>query len=116
MNILRNEACWISPTGTLVEVKITHIRTVIDNPEIFDYNLREIRQLYFKNREPLGFEGKARDKLMKDLILKGWVRIRWKPKKYQYTVQMIRNEKVSENLNKWLESFDEEPDIEVLFL
>jgi hypothetical protein len=107
-SLFRNEAFWISPTGKIIEVRSTHIREVIDNPELFGLELSKIKELYLTFNEPLGFEGKARDIIMKELILNRWIRIRWRPKKCSYTVQMIDDEVTKRNLEKWREGVEGE--------
>ena len=77
MNFNTNfDAHWISPVQIVYEVPFTHIRLIIDQPERFSLTKDEILKIYEDHNEPIGFEGKARDKIMKDLILKGWIRIR----------------------------------------
>jgi len=111
---MRKEAYWITPDGKLIAVKTTHIDEVIITPEIFGLKIEDIKALYEKYAEPLGLEGKAREEIMKNLILQGWIRIRWKPKEWSYTVQMHRNEKTETNFKNWLESLDSKPDFKVL--
>ena len=39
-------AYWILPNGKIVFVDDRHIRTVTDNPEMFDYTKRKITAIY----------------------------------------------------------------------
>lgn len=54
----------------------THIRDLIDNPEVFGYTEEKIKELYKKYDEEYGDEGKARHEIMADVISKGWIRVR----------------------------------------
>jgi hypothetical protein len=107
---MRKEAYWITPDGRVITVKTTHIDEVIRTPELFGLNIEEIKALYEKYAEPLGLEGKAREEIMRDLILVGWIRIRWKPKEYSYTVQMKQSPETETNFKNWLESLEPKQD------
>jgi hypothetical protein len=67
-----------------------HIDSIIDHPEAFDLAKEMIEQVYKKYNEPYGFEGKAREEIIHNLITqKGWVRIRhYQGKGDKYTVQI----------------------------
>jgi hypothetical protein len=69
-------AYWISPNGEIIPVTTTHIDEVIKNPTIFGYTDEEIKDIFSKFDEPVGLESKAREKIVVDLVKKGWVRIR----------------------------------------
>ena len=49
-------------------------------------------------------------------MLQGWIRIRWKPKEWSYTVQMVKDEKTENNLKKWKKKIKEGRDIEVKYV
>lgn len=55
---------------------IRHINTVIAHPERFGLTLGQIKAIYRRNRERIGQKGKAREKIMTELIKAGWVRTR----------------------------------------
>ena len=113
---MRREACWITPDGIVIPVKTTHISEVIRNPELFGLKIGKIRSLYEKYSEHLGLEGKAREEIMRDLILQRWIRIRWKPEEYSFIVQMIQSEKTETNFKNWLNTLDTKPDCKVLYV
>jgi len=93
---------WISPVGAVVECHTSHIAEIIRKPENFGYTTERIDELYEKHNEPKGHEGHAREEIMRDLIGKGWIRIRWVPKRYAFVVQIARmSKKVMDNLQKW---------------
>ena len=73
-------AYWILPNGKIIFVDYRHIRTVIDNPEMFGYTKRKIAAIYKKHNERMGTEKKARKQIILDLVGKGHIRIR----KYTY--------------------------------
>jgi hypothetical protein len=60
----------------LYEVQSTHIRFVIENPDLFDISTEKIHRIYREQGEPIGFEGRARKEIIAMLIENGWIRIR----------------------------------------
>jgi hypothetical protein len=71
-------AWWISPQGKILSLKNneTHISKVIENPKAFGYTLNEIETIYHLFGEQVGIEKKAREQIIKDILNKGWIRIR----------------------------------------
>ena len=69
-------AFWISPKSEIVRVNTSHINAVICYPNKFGYKLINIKKLYKKHHEKLGVEGNAREEIIRDLVCKGWIRIR----------------------------------------
>jgi len=53
-----------------------HIEYVIKNPDKFSLTKEKIKAVYKKFGEPLGFEGKARNEIMKKVMSDGWLRVR----------------------------------------
>ncbi len=113
---MRREAYWITPEGEVVEVERKHINKIIGNPELFGLTFEKIKKVYDKYNEPLGLEGKAREEIMRKLILQDWIRIRWKPKEWAYTVQMVKDPQIQKNLDNWLMKFEQKPDLKVLWI
>ncbi|MGD0229110.1 MAG: hypothetical protein ABSC19_01975 [Syntrophorhabdales bacterium] len=70
------KAYWISPEGDMFPVPQSHISEVISNPERFKLTRGYLEVVYKKHKEPLGWEGKAREEVIKGLIAKGWIRTR----------------------------------------
>ncbi len=96
-----SNAYWISRRGEVVEVTRNHIATVIENPKKFGYTYEEIKEIYDKHDESMGVEGKAREEIIRDLIKKGWIRIR-KYKRKGYSVNISRmTKKVKDILYDW---------------
>ena len=97
-------AYWISPSGIIHPVKTTHIQEVIDQPEEFNTSLKEIKKVYRECKENLGLEGKARDKIMADIILNGngWIRIRYDRGSDYYSIEVGKiNKRIKEHINQW---------------
>jgi hypothetical protein len=69
-------AWWISPAGTIYPVTRSHIAVVIADPGLFGLTRAYIETVYEKHKEPLGWEGKAREEILKGLITQGFIRIR----------------------------------------
>jgi len=113
---MRREAYWITPEGGVISVKTTHIGEIIRTPELFGLTIEEIRSIYEIYGEPIGLEGKAREEIMRKLILQGWIRIRWKPKEYSFTVQMIQSEKTETGFKNWLNTLKTKPDCKILYV
>lgn len=61
-----------------LDVELTsHIKAVMADPAAFGTTAEAIREAYAVTREPLGFEGKARGKILVEVIQKtAWVRLR----------------------------------------
>ena len=62
---------------TTIEVTGTsHVRFVLDNPNLFGMDREEMIALYHEHSEPIGFEGKARAIILSSVLRKGWIRVR----------------------------------------
>ena len=95
-------AYWISPDCKIFPVTKAHINDVIDAPSVFGLSSEDIRRVFKKYREPLNFEGYARQEIMLGLLQKGWIRIRYVPKEDNYTVQLRSlTKKAKECIWKW---------------
>jgi hypothetical protein len=81
---------WISPDGKILSNFLVHIQAIIDSPESFGLSKEEIDKIYKKYKEPMGFEGKARQQLMEQAIALGWIRIRYHPRNDQFSVELSR--------------------------
>jgi len=73
-------AFWINPSrGLAIYVSIHHINTILDNPALFSFTRKELENIYSQHGEKIGFEGRAREAIMRNAILRGWIRIRKDP-------------------------------------
>ncbi|GHV35593.1 hypothetical protein AGMMS4952_27820 [Spirochaetia bacterium] len=81
-------AWWISPQGKILPIEQgnTHIQKVIDNPNAFGYTTEQIEDIYHSYGEAVGTEKKAREEIIRDILSKGWIRIR--SHKDYYTIQL----------------------------
>lgn len=70
------KAFWIGPDGTIYPVTRSHIASVIADPARFGLTKDYIEGLYKTYKEPIGWEGLAREHVVKELIARGWIRIR----------------------------------------
>lgn len=80
------EAYWISPDDTIIPVPIRHIYNVFNFPEKFGLTLEYIKQEYNLYKEKYRIEGKARERLFRDLFDKGWIRIRYDASKHAWKI------------------------------
>lgn len=69
-------AFWIDPNGVIMPVMRSHIAAVIADPVLFGVTREYIESVYREYGEALGWEGKAREEIIKRLIIEGWTRIR----------------------------------------
>ena len=96
-----SQAYWISPYGELLEVGTNHIQLIINNPKVFGYTKDQIKQIYDKYNEPMGVEGKAREEIIKNVVTKGWLRIRrYNNKGYSININQM-TKKVKDVLFDW---------------
>jgi hypothetical protein len=97
-------AYWIDPTGSVLPIfnDDRHINQILKRPEAFGLDLDEIQQLYSLENEEIGSEGKAREKIIKELIQRGWIRIRHYIKQDMFTVNIFRlHKKAKDILYRW---------------
>lgn len=102
-SIPKAPAYWISPVGKILPIyEDNHIAQVINNPNAFGMTLGEIQKMYDEENEQLGSEGKARERIIKLLILQGWIRIRRYMRQDMFSVNIGRLTKRTKNyLYKW---------------
>jgi hypothetical protein len=97
-----SEAYWINAEGKIRPVKTIHIEDVIKKPVSFGLTGKYVKNMYKKYREKMGIEGKARDEIVKVLVLKGWTRIRYFNCSDYFSIDVGRlDEKVKEYLYEW---------------
>jgi len=104
ITIPKAPAYWISPHGVLLPLygNENHIGQVIKKPKAFGLTIDEIQRLYDAEEETLGVEGKAREKIIKQLIPQGWIRIRRYIKQDSFTVNVCDMTDKNKNfLSQW---------------
>jgi hypothetical protein len=94
-------AYWITPNGNLIDCGgKNHIDFIVKSPEKFGLNRKEVEAEYDKNGEPYGFEGKARENIVIQVIKNGFIRIR--KYKNMWSVNVSEwNKKSAKNLSNW---------------
>jgi hypothetical protein len=100
---MKYEAYWIFPDGSILPVEGHHIDEVIKTPSKFGFTLRKIRSIYKKHNEELYLEGDARIEILRTLLKRGWIRIRYvKRPSDSFTVEVYKlNSKTKANVRKW---------------
>lgn len=73
---VKTVAMWISPKGDIIASQNTHIAMVISQPQKFGLTMDKIKKTYTSYGEPLSHEGKAREEIVKRLLMHKWIRIR----------------------------------------
>jgi len=68
---------WIDGgTGEVVFCQRKHIDVVLNQPERFGFTRERLVAIYEKYGEKLGFEGFAREEILREAIRRGWIRVR----------------------------------------
>jgi len=73
---VNREGYWIRGDQYIEVTFSTHISAVIKDPSLFGISAEEIQEEYEKTNEPIGYEGKARNILMRKVFCNGWIRVR----------------------------------------
>lgn len=96
------EAFWISQCGSLMPVCDNHIRTVINDPATFGLTTNDIEAEYAKENEQIGIEGRARMRIILDLVRRGWIRVRRFPRTGSWTMNVrCLGEVERRNIHGW---------------
>ena len=102
---MQHEAYWIAPNGEILPLQAMerHIQMICNYPERFGLTEEYTKRIYTKYRESYGTEGFARAEIMKALLEKGWIRIRYVQKWDFYKAEVLLwNDSLSKNLNNWI--------------
>ena len=83
-----DDAFWVTPDSKLIAVSRKHINQIIDRPEKFGLTRNTVEQEYAKASERLGIEGQARANILLALLKRGWIRLRFDPRSYIWTIQL----------------------------
>lgn len=73
---MEERAFWISPEGEVCPVADTHIASVFADPGLFGVTRDYVEGVYRAYKDPLGREGMAWERILKELIAKKWIKIR----------------------------------------
>lgn len=106
------EAYWINPEGEITGVPEKHILRILREPEYFGYTREEILERFKKFGEKLGWEGRAREEIFKELFPKGWIRVRKnRDKNCTVSIQTGKyGEKEKESIKKLAEMMLQNPE------
>jgi hypothetical protein len=96
-------AFFIDNKGKIIPVKSTHIQTIIDSPSKYGLSKQKILIEYIKTNEKIPSEGKARNKIILELLKKGFVRIRYNPKSACWRIQIhsVLTQKLKKHILKF---------------
>jgi len=89
-SIPKAPAYWISPAGKILPImnEDNHIAQVIKKPKAFGFTIEEIQKMYDEEGEQPGIEGRARERIIKQIILNGWIRIRRYMREDTFSINM----------------------------
>ena len=95
------KAFWYK-NGKIIEVKNLHITDVCENHDIFGLSKEYIQSVYDLFGEPWGSEGRAREKIMIEVMKQGWIRIRQSIGREgsRWTIQFDDYEKRQKNIQE----------------
>lgn len=80
-------AYWIDPYGDFHPVKGgKHIQSILQDPDQFGLKREYVVEKFKKYGEKLGQEGKAREELMVDLMMDGWIQVRKQKRNNAWTI------------------------------
>ncbi len=107
------KAFWISPDGKSYKVPQTHIKFVLNHPELFQADLDKYETLVNKYNESWGDENKARIDFLKDIVKEGWVRVRFRKKGYLYVLETWQwnQEDIDDRIRPWAKQVNERAEI-----
>ena len=103
-------AYWIDPSGHILPIfdNEKHIDQIMSKPEAFGIDKDEIKRIYDIENEPLGSEGVAREKIIKNLIGQGWIRIRYYIRQDMFTVNINKlSKKNKDYIYSWAKEMKE---------
>ena len=85
------KAHWVSPSGKIIPVKDKHIVTVAEKPTMYGTTIDKMKKEYEKYGETFPTdEGKAREKIMTDIVKRGWIRTRITPRTGQWVAETYK--------------------------
>ena len=88
---MKFDAFFISPKGKIIPVPVRHIVAIAKNPEMFGLTLDEIKEIYAKHKEAVGWEGYARNEIILDLLKNEWIRIRFFNRSGTWRIQIFED-------------------------
>ena len=103
-------AYWINPYGQIINIGAgKHITQVTDAPEKFGVTREYLEAKFKEYGEPWGSEGKAREEIIKEIMKKGFIRIRLYHNLYWSIQTWDFSSRTRKALEKWAEEAIKEP-------
>lgn len=109
---MRGSMAWIDPKGRILDFGVTHIQAIIQYPLKFGLSRKEVLSTFETEGEKLGTEGKAREKLIRRVIQRGFVRIRFQKNYVSVTVDRL-DKKTKTVLLRWAELVKKTPKVDM---
>jgi len=82
---------WVSPAGQIISVTNTHIDDVINHPAKFGLTLEYIQEMYKRFNERVGQEGEAREEIIRNVLTRGWIRVRKYRNYWSITLESLKD-------------------------
>ena len=102
--MLNSKAYWITPENEILDIGLgTHIEMIIKHPTLFGLTKEKITSIYQDYNELMGVEGKARYKIIMQLLTSGFIRIRLYPNKHWSISAQNWDSRTKEVLSQWAE-------------
>lgn len=103
-------AYWINPYGQILNIGASrHITQVVQEPEKFGVTKEYLESVFNKHGEHWGSEGNAREEILKEIMKKGFIRIRLYPNRYWSVQTWDFNSRTRKALEKWAEQAMQDP-------
>jgi len=100
---LQGRAFWLCEAKVYEVSPSSHVQFIIDHPALFALTQKRIREIYGWQLEPLGYEARAKEILIKHAISLGWTKIRHylRPSDY-WSIQTDNTLKRAEQIRSFL--------------
>jgi len=91
---MNNYAYWILPKRvngkSFISVPTRHINDIIKHPKKFGETKKSVENEYKRHNEPVGLEGKAREKIIQRVLKRGFGRVRFDVREQKWSIQIWR--------------------------
>ncbi|MCK9224614.1 MAG: hypothetical protein M0R46_09560 [Candidatus Muirbacterium halophilum] len=101
-----SEGFFINPNGLIFcNNGRKHIDFIFNHYEIFNLTKKYLQNIYLEYKEPMGFEGKARVEIIRNLIYLNWVHIRFHHKSGKWVFNCFSFNKADGNIINFIKIF-----------
>lgn len=100
---MQKEGYWINENIIYDVTNNIHVRKIKENPSIFKTTENHIKNLENQYNEKIEQEGKAREILIKEASMNGWIRVRHYTKPDYWSIQFDEWEKRKETVKSFVE-------------